>query len=59
MLEKENCFVCRSDHVGLALYVIWVPGGALASQDETGVEIHTKERTDTDDGDYYSAEKHV
>ena len=31
----------------------------FASQDETGVEIHTKERTDTDDGDYYSAEKHV
>ena len=38
---------------------MWVPGGALASQDETGEEIHTKERTDTDDGDCYSAEKHV
>ena len=39
--------------------MIWVPGGALASQDETREEIHTKERTDTDDGDCYSAEKHV
>ena len=39
--------------------MIWVSGGALASQDEMGVEIHAKERTDTDDGDQYSAEKHV
>ena len=41
--------------------MIWVPTciGVLASQDETGVEIHAKERTDTDDSDWHSAEKHV
>ena len=37
----------------------WVPTGALAPQDEPGVELHTKGRTVTDDGDWYSAEKHA
>ena len=31
----------------------------LAPQDEPGVELHTKGRTVTDDGDWYSAEKHA
>ena len=39
--------------------MIWVPTGALAPQDEPGVELHTKGRTVTDDGDWYSAEKHA
>ena len=39
--------------------MIWVPIGALAPQDEPGVELHTKGRTVTDDGDWYSAEKHA
>ena len=34
---------------------MWVP----ASQDETGVELHTKVRTDMGGGDWYSAEKHA
>ena len=29
------------------------------TQDEPGVELHTKGRTVTDDGDWYSAEKHA
>ena len=29
------------------------------TQDETGVELHTKVRTDTGDGDWYSADKHL
>ena len=37
----------------------WVPTGALAPQDEPGVELHTKGRTVTDDGDWHSAEKHA
>ena len=39
--------------------MIWVPTGALAPQDEPGVELHTKGRTATDDSDWYSAEKHA
>ena len=39
--------------------VMCVPVGALTSQDETGVELHTKVRTDTGDGDWYSADKHL
>ena len=39
--------------------MIWVPTGALAPQDEPGVELHTKGRTFTDNGDWYSAEKHA
>ena len=33
--------------------------GALAPQDEPGVELRTKGRTFTDDDDWYSAEKHA
>ena len=36
-----------------------MPITALAPQDEPGVELHTKGRTFTDDGDWYSAEKHA
>ena len=36
-----------------------MPVTALAPQDEPGVELHTKGRTFTDDGDWYSAEKHA
>ena len=39
--------------------VMCVPVGALTSQDETGVELHTKVRTDMGGGDWYSAEKHL
>ena len=33
--------------------------GALAPKDEPEGELHTRGRTDTDDGDWYSAEKHA
>ena len=33
--------------------------GALAPKDEPEGELHTKGRTDTDDGDWYSAQKHA
>ena len=33
--------------------------GALAPKDEPEGELHTRGRTDTDDGDCYSAEKHA
>ena len=36
-----------------------MPITALAPQDEPGVELHTKGRTFTDNGDWYSAEKHA
>ena len=39
--------------------MIWVPIGALAPKDEPEGELHTKGRTDTDDGDWYSAQKHA
>ena len=33
--------------------------GALAPKDEPEGELHTKGKTNTDDGDWYSAEKHA
>ena len=33
--------------------------GALAPKDEPEGELHTKGRTDKDDGDWYSAQKHA
>ena len=37
---------------------MWMPTGALAPQEKEG-EPHTRGRTDTDDGDCHSAEKHA
>ena len=39
--------------------MIWVSIGALAHKDEPEGEIHTRGRTDTDDDDWNSAEKHA
>ena len=39
--------------------MIWVSIGALAHKDEPEGELHTRGRTDTDDDDWYSAEKHA
>ena len=39
--------------------MIWVSIGALAPKDEPEGELHTKGRTEKDDGDWYSAQKHA
>ena len=39
--------------------MIWVSIGALAHKDEPEGELHTRGRTDTDDDDWNSAEKHA
>ena len=39
--------------------MIWVSIGALAHKDEPEGELHTRGRTDTDDDDCHSAEKHA